>query len=95
MASAGPELVYTVPIGYRAVLRSLDGFLYTGGVFVLLLSLNGNPSCLGAVASAAQPNSGVGSWFGYQVLNPGDQVYLAANSAGTTYLLGGYLLVAP
>jgi hypothetical protein len=92
MATAGPELVYTVPANYVAVLRGLDGFLYTGAVFVLLLSLNGNPPCIGAVASPAQPTSGIGSWAGYQVLEAGDQVYLAANNAGVTYILSGYLL---
>lgn len=95
MATAGPELVYTVPAGHRAVLRGIDGFLYTGSVFVLLFSINGNPSTGGLVASAAQPNSGVGQWTGYQVLNPGDRLYLAANNSGTTYLISGYLLVLP
>jgi len=91
MSSAGPELVYTVPAGMVAVLRGMDGFLYTGAVFVLLLSLNGNPPCIGAVASAAQPVSGVGSWTGYEVLDQGDQVYLRGNNAGISYILSGYL----
>jgi len=95
MATPGPELVYTVPAGNIAVLRGLDGFLYTSGVFVLLLGLNGNPPCLGCVAAAAQPTSGVGSWTGYQVLDPGDKVYLSANYSGTTYILSGYLLHLP
>jgi hypothetical protein len=95
MSTAGPELVYTVPAGHVAVLRGFDAFLYTGAVFVCVLSINGNPSCLGAIASAAQPNSGIGSWSGYQVFNPGDAIYLAGNNAGITYILSGYLLVLP
>jgi hypothetical protein len=95
MGTAGPNLVYTVPVGKRAVLRGMDGFLYTGAVFVLLLSLNGNPPCIGAVASAAQPVSGIGSWAGYQVLNAGDQVFLAGNNAGISFILSGYLFDVP
>lgn len=95
MATAGPELVYTVPTGYRAVMRSLDAFRYSGSVFVCLLSLNGGPSCLGLASPASEPNAGFASWFGYQVFNPGDQVYLAGNVTGITYLMSGYLLVAP
>ncbi|HEX9572228.1 MAG TPA: hypothetical protein VF969_08235 [Burkholderiales bacterium] len=93
--TTGPDLVYTVPAGFRAVLRSFDCFKYTSGVMVCLLSINGLPSTLGAVSPAAQPNAGFASWFGYQVFNAGDQLYLAGNTNGITYLLSGYLLIAP
>lgn len=93
--TTGPDLVYTVPLGYRAVLRSFDCFKYTGAVMVCLLSVNGGPSCLGAVSPAAEPNAGFASWFGYQVFNPGDQLFLAGNTNGISYLLSGYLLHAP
>jgi hypothetical protein len=95
LSTAGPELVFTVPTGYIAVLRGFDAFLYTGAVFICLLSVNGNPSCLGAVAPIAQPNAGFGSWSGYQVFNPGDALYLAGNNPGISYILSGYLLALP
>lgn len=93
--TTGPDLVYTVPLGYRAVLRSFDCFKYTSGVMVCLLSINGLPSCLGAVSPAAEPNAGFASWFGYQVFNPADQLFLAGNTNGISYLLSGYLLHTP
>ena len=93
--TTGPDLVYTVPMGYVAVLRSFDCFLYTSGVMVCLLGINGRPPFMGAVSPAAEPNAGFASWFGYQVFNPGDQLFLSGNNSGITYQLSGYLLISP
>jgi hypothetical protein len=95
MGTTGPEVIYIVPMGYRAVLRCFDAFFYSGGASPVSLSVNGDPACL--VPHNDPDLGGVGSvhWEGYQVLNAGDVLYMSANFANESYWLSGYLLIAP
>jgi hypothetical protein len=91
MASAS----FTVPAGFKAVLRDVDVFVYgstTGQAFSIvgpigqiIWNLNiGGPS-----------NGSWHQWSGRQVFGPGEQVFFEATAPGTDVTASGYLLQLP
>lgn len=92
MATAGPETVYTVPVGYIAVLRGIDTFLSSVGPAPVSFAVNANPPCIFPGGDPPIIADGATHWTGYQVLNAGDVLRMFANFAGESYIISGYLL---
>lgn len=88
----GPTVVYTVPAGYIAVLRSIDTFVNVGGTAPCSFGLNGAPPCIFAIPPVSIPGGAISLWRGYQVLNSGDALDMNASFPNTSYLISGYLL---
>lgn len=92
--SSTSTLTYTVPDGYRAILRDLD---VTGpvGEQVVLVNVTADAAIF---FSAIQSSGTVGwlSWRGRQVCEPGDEIQLyAEQTTSASATLSGYLLTLP
>jgi hypothetical protein len=93
---AGLSNIYTVPAGYRAILRDLDGVLgfVDGNLALFNLGVNFN----GIYAQAIVGNQNLNlRWRGRQVLDPGDSITVTyvATSATLQIVVSGYLLTLP
>ena len=93
VASAAPELLYTVPAGYVAILRDVDYLMTGSAALALSLQVSGR-TC---VYLSPAPVAGVGydSWRGRIVMNAGET--LTSVVPGWTVQTadihaGGYLL---
>jgi hypothetical protein len=84
------SLDYTVPAGYRAVIRSFDVSFNTATGFIWLAIANvGNIVQL--VAGGGTPGQGSASWHGRQVANQGEVIQCYGNTSGDCWV-SGYLL---
>jgi len=90
-----PAILYTVPAGYIAVLRSIAAYNNTGTAQSVLLSPGVSGSSEGAFAKDDSLASGdVFQWEGRQVLNAGEQLIVAFPNATVAVMASGYLLEA-
>lgn len=93
--SGSPVVLYTVPSGYIAVLRSIAAYNNTGSSQSVLLSPGVSGSSEGAFAKDDSLASGdVFQWEGRQVLNAGEQLIVAFPNATLAVMASGYLLEA-
>lgn len=93
ISSAGDTTLYTVPAGFRAVLRDVD--IYFGGATGIVVELRATGiNFVPFAATTTDPEPGV--WRGRQVLNAGESltVHVATLPAGggLNVFASGYLL---
>jgi hypothetical protein len=89
------NLGYTVPDGYRAVLRDVDGFIdaYSG---LTALAIDGVGGATIAYWSVASGTFQTIQWRGRQVFNPGDIIgFLQTGADPVSVSASGYLLTLP
>lgn len=90
----GGGLFYTVPAGYRAVVRDLDvAYQTTGGstqveFAIAGVTFFGNAQNSSALWVAVQ-------WRGRQIANAGDQIGVGVSGDSSSVAVSGYLLVLP
>lgn len=85
-------VTYTVPAGFKAVLRDLDAY-NGGGVISTSVFLEGNNGqSIWSDSSSAQAK--VSQWRGRQVIEPGETITLTTTGAWDI-TVSGYLLSLP
>lgn len=92
--SISDPLIFTVPAGFRAVIRDIDVYYggLTGNTFIALL--DETPQVVFWQDSVAIGESGWRSWRGRQVLLEGESCTLSADDV-CDVMVSGYLLVEP
>ena len=82
-------LLYTVPSGSIAVLRSISVYCLNTGLLGALGLTTAGPWVM--VRTSPTPNATI-EWYGRHVLNPNQQLYLVTGGASAYVLVSGYLL---
>jgi hypothetical protein len=91
---SGTPLLYTVPAGYKAVVRNIDIWQPITAVTNLVeVAVFGLAIFYVAYASATVQTAD--HWDGRQVLNAGDTLYASSNYALANLMASGYLLSLP
>lgn len=87
---------YTVPAGYRAVLRDISGVAIGGSAVTLIYSIAAADATVLLAQVPPQVNTPI-HWEGRVVLNAGNQISVSVAGAGTAsqWTISGYLLALP
>jgi len=87
--SAGSQVVYTVPAGYRAIVSDICLSITGSGLSTFQLWLPGSP----ILQLVNLPVNGFDHWAGHQVVMAGETLELITSGGPCLISVSGYLLV--
>lgn len=90
--AVGVNTTYTVPAGYRAIVRDLDAINISGGSGSLTMTIAGLAYLFVAQSSTYLDYH---AWRGRQVVNPGETLQVSQSGINWGYAVSGYLLTLP
>lgn len=89
-AGTGEQGDYTVPVGYVAIVRSIDFFATSAAPVDIIATIGPTPIGFVRTQFPAYPNSV--SWSGRQVANAGEKIGVYVVSGAGHVTISGYLL---
>lgn len=92
VSGAGPTTLYTVPAGYRALVKHINVMNNIGTAKNCGMQVDSGPAIFSVTVPAASGVAGLFQWTGFVALNAGQVLrYVGGASANFSVFVSGYL----